>query len=272
MLCLFSEKTLCGFELSLDTIDNILGKDKIYSYLTQPYIATLENWDWKKINNGIIIHTRKPFLELINSYIAVRDNPEDVIEAIKMFGRGEEEYYRVRELDLNNNIEKAARFIYLNHTSYNGIYRVNKRGKYNVPYGKRDDWVLDEDKIRNASKKLRNTNIQCGDFTCNKWKIKAGDLVFLDPPYTVSHNNNGFIEYNQTIFALKDQYRLSEFIDYIKRKDAYYVLTNAAHDSIKQIFEKNDRLIELDRKSLIGGKNASRGKITEYIFTNIVFK
>lgn len=207
--------------------------------------------------------------ELINTYITVRDNPQEVIEAVRKFGRGEKEYYRVRNLELHCNIEKAARFIYLNHTSYNGIYRVSKKGKYNVPYGKRDDWTINDQIIIEASAKLKNTNIKCGDFTCNRYSIKPGDLVFLDPPYTVSHNNNGFIEYNQKIFALEDQYRLSKFIDQIKRKDAYYILTNAAHESIKEIFDKNDRRIELDRQSLIGGKNAKREKIKEYIFTNI---
>lgn len=207
--------------------------------------------------------------ELINTYITVRDTPEDVIEAINEYGNGEEEYYRIRNLELDDNIGKAARFIYLNQTSYNGIYRVSRDGKYNVPYGQRDDWTLDAEKLRIASRKLKNTNIKYGDFLCNKRNIQAGDLIFLDPPYTVSHNNNGFIEYNQKIFALDDQRRLSNFIDYIKRKDAYYILTNAAHRTIADIFEKGDRRIALDRQSLIGGKNAKREKIKEYIFTNI---
>ena len=121
--------------------------------------------------------------ELVNAYISVRDNPMEVIEAVKRFGNGKDEYYRVRNLNLENEIEKAARFIYLNHTSYNGIYRVSKTGKYNVPYGKIDDWKINEQTILAASRKLRNTNIKCGDFTCNKKSIKPGDLFFLDPPY-----------------------------------------------------------------------------------------
>src|SRR5699024_5473055 len=121
-----------------------------------------------------------------------------------------------------------------------------------------------------ASEKLKNTRISVGDFEVNKYKIKRHDLVFLDPPYTVSHNNNVFIEYNRNLFSLEDQKRLSGIIDYIKRKDAYYILTNAAHEEIKRIFTKDgDSLLELKRNSLIVGRNASREEISEYIFTNI---
>ncbi len=117
---------------------------------------------------------------------------------------------------------------------------------------------------------LKNTNISCGDFTINKYRIKERDLVFLDPPYTVSHNNNGFIEYNRDLFSLEDQHRLSIYIDYVKRKGAYYILTNAAHPSILNIFTKEeDRCVELKRNSLIGGRNAARQEVSEYVFTNI---
>lgn len=208
--------------------------------------------------------------ELINSYICIRDNPCRVMTLLENFENSEKEYYRIRSMKTNDPIEQAARFIFLNQTSYNGIHRVNSQGIYNVPYGKRN-WKINKDKLLIASNKLKNTNIKQGDFVCNKKTIKAHDLVFLDPPYTVSHNNNGFIKYNQTLFSLDDQYRLSDFIDYIKRKDAYYILTNAAHQVIDDIFEKGDHRLELRRKSLVGGKNAARQDVKELVFTNIPY-
>lgn len=220
-------------------------------------------------------HNKKSYLsdsndELVRTYIAIRDYPIEVAELLNTYKNSKEFYYKMRSSKPADECELAARFIYLNQTSYNGIYRVNRSGGYNVPYGYRDNWSYNKNRIIEASAKLQNARIECGDFTVNKKRIAMGDLVFLDPPYTVSHNNNGFIEYNKELFSIQDQYRLRSFIDYIRGKGAYYILTNAAHPQIKEIFEiSGDYMIELYRNSLIGGKNSKRGKITEYMFTNI---
>lgn len=219
-------------------------------------------------------HSSKAYLsdlnkELITTYQSVKENPFEVIKILKTYENTQEFYYKVRGYVSDNAFERAARFIFLNQTSFNGIYRVNLKGEYNVPFGYRSKVFLEEDKILAASECLKNTCISYGDFTCNMSNIKEGDLVFLDPPYTVSHNNNGFIKYNQKLFSLDDQKRLSSFIDYIKNQGAYYILTNAAHQTIKEIFEKGDLRLELNRASLIGGDKAKRGKVAEYIFTNI---
>lgn len=206
--------------------------------------------------------------DLIQTYIAVRDAPEDVIRFFGQFHNTEEQYYLIRTQQYTDPAQKAAQFIFLNQMSYNGIYRVNLKGEYNVPYGFRD-LEYDVQRIRDASKALKNTNIKCGDFEKNKYVIKPGDLVFLDPPYTVSHNHNGFIKYNQKLFSLDDQRRLSRYIDFIRQKGAYYILTNAAHETVREIFEKGDRRLEMSRYSLIGGRAAERKPTTEYIFTNI---
>lgn len=221
-------------------------------------------------------HAKRSYLsdansQLINTYIQVRDNPEELIEFFMQLPNTEDDYYRIRsEITGDDTVENAARFLYLNQTSYNGLYRVNREGRYNVPYGFRANWVYDPERIRVASLRLQNTRISTGDFEVNKYRIKENDLVFLDPPYTVSHNNNGFIAYNQKLFSLEDQQRLKRFIEYIKAKGAFYILTNAAHETIREIFlTQGDRIVELQRNSLIGGRNAARAAISEYIFTNI---
>lgn len=207
--------------------------------------------------------------ELISTYQVVKENHEQLIDILSKYKNTEECYYRLRSSTPKSEIEKAAIFIYLNKTSFNGLYRVNKNGNYNVPYGNRKIADFGEKKICQASKALKNTVLLKGDFYNTLPYINAGDLVFLDPPYTVSHNNNGFIKYNKNLFSLEDQYRLREYIEEVKNKNAYYVLTNAAHKTIKEIFDLGDVIYERERNSLIGGSGSNRGLISEYIFTNI---
>lgn len=257
------------------------GKTWLLPYLPQIIGDTpIEHYHEPFLGGGAVFfsleHNKRSYLsdtnpELINTYIQVRDNPESVIEYLFTFQNTKDDYYRIRDNYKSQfPAEEAARFIFLNQTSFNGLYRVNRQGKYNVPYGFRTHWAYSHEKIIQASKKLHNTNIVCGDFEINKYRIKENDLVFLDPPYTVSHNHNGFIEYNKKLFSIADQERLNKFINYIRKNGAYYILTNAAHEAILQIFDKEeDRTLELPRKSLIGGKNANRTEITEYVFTNL---
>lgn len=207
--------------------------------------------------------------ELVNTYEAVKDDVEKVIKELRTYKNTAKNYYRLREHQYRSDYKRAAKFIYLNQTSFNGIYRVNLNGEYNVPFGYRAKNFFDPDNLRLVSEALKNTVFDKGDFDIVRKKLRKNDLVFLDPPYTVTHNNNGFIKYNQKLFSLDDQYRLSRLIDFIKQSGSYYILTNAAHKTIEEVFEKGDRKLYLKRASLIGGVNAKRGHYSEVIFTNI---
>lgn len=206
--------------------------------------------------------------DLINAFISVRDNAESVINCLKNWSTDSDSYYKIRALEPTDSVERATRFLYLNATSFNGLYRVNKLGKYNVPYGQRHV-SFNYDRITAASKKLSNADLSCQDFDSIRKLLSPEDLVFLDPPYAVTKGENGFLGYNPKFFSLEDQYRLGELIDYINSIGAYYILTNAAHEKIEEIFSSRGRMVALERNSLIGGKKAYRGKIQEYIFTNI---
>lgn len=206
--------------------------------------------------------------ELIETYQAIKDDVNNVIKKLSTFSNTENYYYQIRDTNYDNAVDRAARFIYLNQTSYNGIYRVNLKGIYNVPFGFRTKNFLDSNNLLAAQKALSNTTLKQCDFYDILPNIMPNDLVFLDPPYTVSHNNNGFIKYNEKIFSLDDQVRLSTLIDEIKQRDAFYILTNAAHATIDKIFSKGDKKYKLNRASLIGGMNSLRGQTSEFVFTN----
>lgn len=211
--------------------------------------------------------------ELIETYISLRDDLEAVITSLEKFKNTEEEYYKIRNTSFNQTFERAAKFIFLNKTSFNGIYRVNQKGQFNVPYGFRNNLtdLIDRKNLEIVSKKLNGVNIECQDFSEISKTLKKGDFVFLDPPYTVAHENNGFIQYNQKIFSLDDQIRLSKLVEEIKEIGAYYILTNAKHKAILEIYKDIDEPIILSRNSTVGGIGARREVFNEYIFSNCLY-
>jgi DNA adenine methylase len=123
--------------------------------------------------------------------------------------------------------------------------------------------------MRQFSEQLRSATIESQDFEKSLKTIKRGDLVFLDPPYTVTHIKNGFVKYNEKLFSWSDQKRLARFIEAVRDRNAYYILTNAKHEAIEHLFSRIDRPVSVSRASLIGGKRAKRGIIEEYVFTNV---
>lgn len=208
--------------------------------------------------------------DLINVYKQLQENSKKIVDLIKSYKNERDFYYSIRAIKPQNNIERAAIFIYLNRTSYNGIYRVNRDGFYNVPFGYRTGKnLLDCSNFPRISNLLsQNVTFQSSDFEIVKENLKAHDLVFLDPPYTVAHENNGFIQYNQQIFSWNDQKRLAELLKFISNSNAYFILTNAAHTSIAELFNDLGQLHIVKRPSTIGGKGAKRTQVNEYIFTN----
>jgi DNA adenine methylase len=129
--------------------------------------------------------------------------------------------------------------------------------------------LFDFDNLRGASNCLPDAEIVHNDFQTCLNGIEKGDLAFLDPPYTVAHGNNGFIKYNQKIFAWEDQIRLAEIIKMIDKKGVHYVLTNVSHPTIEDLFGSLGTKVEFNRYSVIGGKKAKRELTNEYVFVNI---
>lgn len=238
---------------------------KIYSSYHEPFVGGGAMLFYFQPKNAYISDSNE---QLMLTYRIVRDHIQDVIGTISSFGKGEEAYYGVRSIKTDDTIVQAARFIYLNQMSYNGIYRVNSKGDYNVPWGKRLKYEFDFKNLYNVSKYLQKVSIQTMDFEESLNSVQKNSLVFLDPPYTHSKIDNGFIQYNKKTFKFEDQERLSKMIDIIKERGAYYILTNADHSVIRDVFDKKDRVISLTRNSTIGGKNATRGQYEECIFTN----
>lgn len=207
--------------------------------------------------------------QLMQAYRLMKEDTDGVIEFLQGLKTDEETYYLVRSMVPQNEVEAAGRFIYLNRTSFNGIYRVNQKGEYNVPWGKKLNYQFDYENLRKVGKFLKQVEISHGDFEQSLDHVQENSLVFLDPPYIMSKNNNVFLKYNQRAFTEQDQDRLAGMIEVIKRRGSYYILTNSNHEKVIETFDKGDNRIELTRTSLIGGTNAKRGAYEECIFTNL---
>lgn len=207
--------------------------------------------------------------DLIETYLEIRDNVDLVIRSLKRLNNSKDEYYRIRKAKLLTPHTRAARFIYLNRCSFNGIYRVNRFGEYNVPYGKRKNVdIITKENLELVSNSLQGVTIESLDFGLTIENINEGDLVFLDPPYTVAHENNGFIEYNQKLFSWDDQERLMNHVKNLKEKGAYFILTNASHKSIIELYGDLGTIHRKSRYSQVGGRNKTRGMYNELIICN----
>jgi DNA adenine methylase len=156
--------------------------------------------------------------------------------------------------------------IYLTTLAFNGIYRVNLNGEFNVPYGYKTHLdPCDEERIRNASKLLKMATVRDQDFEEALNRAEEGDLVYLDPPYTVAHGNNGFVKYNAKIFSWEDQIRLARVARGLVDKGCTVIASNADHASIRNLYH-GFRTTTLERSSVIAASSDYRSRITECVF------
>jgi len=209
-------------------------------------------------------------IELMEAYAQIRDNPDGVIRHLKRMKNQESEYYRVRASRPTSESGKAARFLYLANFAFNGIYRVNLKGEFNVPYGHNRSHpprqVFSAERLYAISEALQGQKVVHGDFTKALQQAGEGDFVYLDPPYTVAHGQNGFIKYNAKIFSWDDQVRLAKKADDLRKKGCHVVISNAYHRTIRDLFVGFDRR-RIRRHSIMSADNSYRRRICEYIFT-----
>lgn len=177
--------------------------------------------------------------ELINVYHAVRHWPAAVLKRLQQHASSHSDnyYYEIRADIPTRVIDRAARTIYLNRTCFNGIYRVNLDGIFNVPRGTKDSVILETDDFAEVARVLRAAEILVSDFEAIIDRARRGDLVFADPPYTVRHNTNGFIKYNEKLFSWNDQERLAAALARARNRGAHIIATNANHESVRDLYE-----------------------------------
>ena len=178
--------------------------------------------------------------ELINMYRQIANNVEEVIEYLQQYKNTSEMFYEVRGLEWTTlpKAEAAARTIFLNRTCFNGLYRVNKQGKFNVPYGKyKNPKICDEENLRAASKVLKNAEILCGDYLLIlEHYAQPGDFVFLDPPYLPISEYSDFKRYTKEQFYEEDHVELAKMVMTLHERGCYVILTNSNHPLVHELY------------------------------------
>ena len=208
--------------------------------------------------------------ELIETYLAIQ---LDWKKVSKLLGahhtkHSKKHYYEVRDQNLRDLFSKAARFIYLNRTCWNGLYRVNQAGAFNVPKGTKTNVLLDSDDFESVANRLFDADLRVCDFEEAIDESVAGDFIFADPPYTVKHNLNGFIKYNETLFSWDDQIRLRNALARARERGVSILLTNANHESVRELYADGFNQFGLDRASVIAGDPTFRGTTCELVVTS----
>jgi len=209
--------------------------------------------------------------ELINTYRALKEDWQRVYRTLQVHHRQHSKvyYYRIRQSSPRNDYVKAARFIYLNRTCWNGLYRVNLEGRFNVPKGTKSSVIFDTDDFEAISSCLTNVELKVEDFEASIDRATAGDLLFVDPPYTAKHRTNGFIKYNETLFHWNDQLRLHDALEAAQKRGVKIVLTNTPHASIRQLYESSFEVLTVERSSVIAAAPKHRRRLEELVIRSV---
>jgi DNA adenine methylase Dam len=209
--------------------------------------------------------------ELIITYKTVRDNVEEIIEVLERYKNEASFFYKIRSLNVDklSEAERAARFIYLNKTCFNGLYRVNKKGEYNVPYGKRNGDFLNREQLRDSSEFLKNTEILHSDYLATLKKYaKKGDFIFLDPPYYPVGKYSDFKRYTKEFFYHDDHVILKEEFDRLVKLGCHVLLTNSDHPVIMELYEDYNIKVIQTKRLISSNPKTRHGKDIIVIGTN----
>lgn len=209
--------------------------------------------------------------ELINTYKVIQNNVEALIKELKVLraSHSKEFYYNIRNIDLKqlSNIARAARFIYLNKTCFNGLYRVNSKGKFNVPIGSyTNPSIFSEENLKEASELLQGAVIETREFNKVLNEATKQDLVYFDPPY-YPLKKESFTTYAKDAFLDEKHKELAKVFNELSQKDCFCIESNSYTDFTKGLY-KDFNLKSVNAKRMINCNGKERGEIKELIITN----
>lgn len=249
------------------------GKRWLTSAYSHIFPEKFERYVEPFLGSGAVFFSLKPTsalladsnAALISTYKQIRTHWTKIETALRRHHRNHDDkyYYEERSRKHEAAHEKAAQFIYLNRVCWNGLYRVNLRGEFNVPLGTKTAVVLDTDDFEQTAELLRRATLMVSDFEPILDSVEPTDFVFVDPPYVTRHNFNAFVKYNDRIFSWEDQERLSAAVKRAGSRGAKILVTNADHVSIRSLYKGVGDMLSLRRHSVLAADSKNRGATTE---------
>jgi DNA adenine methylase len=207
--------------------------------------------------------------ELLTTYSVVRNAVEALITKLGSFPYTRRFYEEIRRRQPRTDLNRACRMIYLNKTAWNGLYRVNLDGQFNVPFGDYvNPGICQVERLRAASMALRSAALRDCDFEDAVAEAGPGDAVYFDPPYITGHTNNGFLKYNAPLFSWDDQRRLAEVAKDLAEREVHVVVSNAAHAHVRRLY-RGFHCYSLQRSSRIAADSRLRGSTREVILCSV---
>jgi len=209
--------------------------------------------------------------ELIHCFRMVQKNLDELIEALGSYDNEESEFYRVRAQNPNSlsPVRRAARFIYLNKTCFNGLYRVNRAGKFNTPYANNPNArYVDEETLLAASTALKNVKLLCGDISeVADSQVRKNDFVYFDPPYLPISEFSDFKRYTPNQFGEADHIRLAETFRKLDKIGCHILLSNSYHPKIKELYKDFEQVV-VTAPRFINCRGGRRGHVKELLIRN----
>ena len=206
--------------------------------------------------------------DLIHVYTTLRDDVDSVITELQKLlelGHSEEVYYKVRAKRPTKASARAARLIYLNRTGYNGLYRVNRSGEFNVPFGRyKKPRILDPERLHVAANALQGVELAVQDFEASCKSAKRGDFVYFDPPYVPVSKTANFAAYHSVAFTLAEHERLAKTFAKLAKRGVSTLLSNSDTPQTRELYTSFDtRTVQASRA--INSNGARRGKVSEIL-------
>lgn len=208
---------------------------------------------------------------LVRTYRGVQSGVEKVIEGLKFMPYDKEEFQNARDMkpdEMKRDTDVAVWMIYLNKSCFNGLYRVNKAGQFNVPFGRyTNPTICDAEGLRSASEALQGVGLRVGDFEANIQGVAKGDVVYFDPPYVPVSTTSNFTGYSKEGFTFDDQKRLRDTAARLKKLGVTVILSNADVPAVRELYSKGFEIHAVTARRNINSKGGSRGSVGEVIVT-----